>query len=439
MLGSDPDRRDQVAQRVYEALSRGYADRTNANDEGVWKKWEQFTRAMETAPWRSDMAANTGADPEGYMEEVFLLVAFLIHVYDRMRPRRHSDPAADPRSAKKNVEAIRRRHVVRGITMVSMAAVVLACKGMCRTYIEAYGVDTLVPDRKLPFTQPILTGMFDTPNGAKRGNLTVDWSEYRWIATRACVATLAEEGSRKDEVAKATANTPFRKGRFTFASLAWYIDGKALKRPPTRAELRTLRDGDGVLLKHGIAKNDPMGAYFAATPSFLAYRSGDPRCACRALAAMELAAAVPLEQRATTPLFGPSPGEEFTHAQLDAALLLLLSTGGQVPEDELKNYSVHSFRIFAACALLAADAPRWLIKRMLRWRGDESLELYARVNNEKWAEYTAKMVTVSVDSNVATRLDYMDFSPETRTRFNDIAKSMLSLSASSARAVSGPP
>ena len=62
--------------------------------------------------------------------------------------------------------------------------------------------------------------------------------------------------------------TPFRKGRFTFASLVWHIDGKDLRRPPTREELLTLRPGDGVLLKHGISKNDPFGTYFAATPSF---------------------------------------------------------------------------------------------------------------------------------------------------------------------------
>ena len=30
-------------------------------------------------------------------------------------------------------------------------------------------------------------------------------------------------------------------------------------------------------------------------------------------------------------------------------------------EAELENYSVHSFRIFVACALLAAGALRWLI------------------------------------------------------------------------------
>ena len=47
--------------------------------------------------------------------------------------------------------------------------------------------------------------------------------------------------------------------------------------------------------------------------------------------------------------------------------------------------SVHSFRIFLACALLAANCPRWLIKRMLRWRSDQSLEIYARVSDQDWS------------------------------------------------------
>ena len=61
-----------------------------------------------------------------------------------------------------------------------------------------------------------------------------------------------------------------------------------------------------MLLKHGISKNGPFGSYFAATPSFLAYREG-PRCACKALAALELAAGLDAAARARTPLFGPSP------------------------------------------------------------------------------------------------------------------------------------
>ena len=217
----------------------------------------------------------------------------------------------------------------------------------------------------------------------------------------------------------------------------WHIGGVDLPAPPTREQLRTLREGDGVLLKHGIAKNDPFGAYFAATPSFLAWRDGDESCACRALAELELAAQVPPERRKTTPLFGPAPGEEFTHSQLDLALQLLLIAGGYVTEEQLQNYSVHSFRIYAACALLAAGAPRWLIKRMLRWRGDDSLEIYARVNNEDWASWTRKMVNVAVDSSIASRLTYMDFSEETRQRFTDVAEAMLSVNAGAARAATG--
>ena len=90
-------------------------------------------------------------------------------------------------------------------------------------------------------------------------------------------------------------------------------------------------------------------------------------------------------------LFGPAVGEEFTHAQLDEALLLLLSAGARVPDAELSDYSVHSFRIYAACALLAAKAPRWLIKRMLRWRGDESLEVYATMDDAKQAQVRSEL------------------------------------------------
>ena len=113
------------------------------------------------------------------------------------------------------------------------------------------------------------------------------------------------------------------------------------------------------------------------------------------------------------------------------------SRQGRGSEEQLQNYSVHSFRIYAACALLAARAPRWLIKRMLRWRGDESLEIYARVNNEDWASWTRKMADVAVDSSIASRLTYMDFSEETRRRFTDVAEAMLSVNAGAARAATG--
>ena len=420
-------RREAMTERLSEALEHGYAPRTRAADQGHWRRWERFCKSIGTSPWRTDMAANSGMDAEGHQEEVFLMASAMLHAYENMYPRRRSDPAADPRSAQKYIEAVRRTHRVKGITMASMEIVRLAVKGLCREYIDEHDVHTLVPERKLSFTDAIVADMFRCPDGATRGALTLDWSSYYWIAVDACFQTLAEEGSRKDEVSKPTAATPFRRGRFTFASLVWFVDGRELRRAPTREELLTLKPGDGVLLKHGISKNDPFGSYFAATPSFLAYREGTDRCACRALARLELAAGLAGAARGRTPLFGPEPGVEFTHHQLDQALKLLLTRGAGVAEAELENYSVHSFRIFVACALLAAGAPRWLIKRMLRWRGDESLEVYARVNNTEWASWTGKIVNVAVQSTISSRLNYMDFSEETTAHFNAVAQSMLTL------------
>ena len=58
----------------------------------------------------------------------------------------------------------------------------------------------------------------------------------------------------------------------------------------------------------------PFGTYFAATPSFLAYREGDARCACRALVRLELAAAVTGATRGRTPLFVRPIGGRRVHA-----------------------------------------------------------------------------------------------------------------------------
>ena len=121
---------------------------------------------------------------------------------------------------------------------------------------DEHDVHTLVPERKLSFTDTIVADIFRCPDGASRGALTVRWDEYYWIAVDACFETLSEEGSRKDVVAKKSAQTPFRKGRFTFASLVWFIGGSL-----ARAELLTLKPGDGVLLRHGISKNDQFGSY----------------------------------------------------------------------------------------------------------------------------------------------------------------------------------
>ena len=136
---------------------------------------------------------------------------------------------------------------------------------------------------------------------------------------------------------------------------------------------------------------------------------------------------MPAERRATTPLFGPEVGEEFTHAEVDAAFLLLLVVGNGMSEDAARAYSVHSFRIFCACALLKSNCPRWLIKRLLRWRGDDSIEIYARLNDDEWAEWLAKAAEAQVDSTIVPRLPTIDASPAEYERYQQTALGLLKL------------
>ena len=65
-----------------------------------------------------------------------------------------------------------------------------------------------------------------------------------------------------------------------------------------------------------------------------------------------------------------------------------------------------------------------MIKRLLRWRGDESLETYARVNDDQWARWVGASIDAQVDSSISTRFTDMDFSPEIQQHFTDLALAM---------------
>ena len=58
---------------------------------------------------------------------------------------------------------------------------------------------------------------------------------------------------------------------------------------------------------------------------------------------------------------------------------------------------MHSWRVYLACALLAAGASAGTIQGMLRWRSDEALKIYARINDSKYADWLhlASAATVS--------------------------------------------
>jgi len=434
LYDGDEEQRALRGARMAEVMSKGYASSTVRKDKGHWAWWSRICVRLGTVPKRSDMMANAGLDADGQREEIELAVNALIIGCVECRPRAKKDPEVDPRSVLSKLKgAWRYAHTNYFLTYVSLSNVVLASKGLLREYIERNGVATLVPERKRALTNQMVQDMLRCPSGSTRGNLTVRWGTYRWQAIRACFSTQAESGERKDETAKASKQTPHRKGRLSFDSLRFKVNGEVLV-DPSDAQLDGMCEGDGVLLSHGVCKNDPFASWFAATPSFLAWRPlSAGRCACRELVQLYQMAKVLPAARASTPLFGPSVGEEFTHAEVEAAFKLLLVVGAGVLESELRHYSIHSFRIFAACALLDADCPRWMIKRLLRWRGDDSIDIYARVNDDEWAMWGGKMLTAQVDSSIASRLPQIDVSQEQLQAFDQVARSLLGMNARDVR------
>ena len=68
-------------------------------------------------------------------------------------------------------------------------------------------------------------------------------------------------------------------------------------------------------------------------------------------------------------------------------------------------YSMHSFRIYLACALLSAGASNGTIQTMLRWRSDDALRIYARINDSKYAEWLTLAGSAEVSSIRTTTTD----------------------------------
>ena len=56
----------------------------------------------------------------------------------------------------------------------------------------------------------------------------------------------------------------------------------------------------------------------------------------------------------------------------------MLKATGLVNEEELKQYSWHSFRIFLATALKAIGAEDWEVQHALRWATPAMIKVYAR-------------------------------------------------------------
>lgn len=410
LLPDNPELLAELMEDMRDSLESCYAASTNKTDTYHMRAWAQGCAELGTPHWRTDMAANSGMDPIGYRRELILPALVFLKMYAKMSPRSKKDPAANPRSALQKLYGVAREHKKRGYKMAPFTLVMQVMAGQLRKYVERHGTDSLAPARKNPLTGVMIMLMLSTPSGSTRGTLTVDWASYMWVSVHATFAVLAETGMRKGDVSRATAKTPFTRGRLTFGKLVWLIAGVKTA-APTVDQLRGLKPGDGCWLTFGVLKNDAFGEHFGSKPSWLPYSADAPRNACRSLAALELAAAatgLQAARRPDTPLFGPALGEEWYHSLLDRIFVLLLVCGAGLSPAACEAYSVHSFRIYLACALYAANCPPERIMAILRWKSEEALLIYARMNDSERTGWILRSMDQVVDSTVAAHLPRID-------------------------------
>jgi len=241
---------------------------TAAKDASDWRRWCDFCTLMGTPPIRDDHAANSGFDSLGHRRESLLLASFFIYVYERMRPRRFSDPAPRPASALSVLQSVRRVHSrMAGVDMVRTPLIKGVLSGLLREFVRRHGPEALLPHRKSPILPQHLRDIFARTSGVRVAGLTVSWNQPLWLNVAALLLTMFFAALRKAEIALA-AGASFDFSCLSRSALSWSIAGESVAVPSDSA-LRGLGDGDFAVLQPPCSKNDPFGDVFGADPIFL--------------------------------------------------------------------------------------------------------------------------------------------------------------------------
>ena len=141
----------------------------------------------------------------------------------------------------------------------------------------------------------------------------------------------------------------------------------------------------------------------ATKPIYLPWDPGDITNAAAWLARNELERPVPAEQRRTTPLFvAGDAGTPLTHAVARA----IFDTAKHLcfPPDVAKFLSLHSCRVWLACALLAAGKGDPTITACCRWLCPASVRTYAHMNPGDYRRHLQGAIAAPITSRLASTL-----------------------------------
>jgi hypothetical protein len=91
-----------------------------------------------------------------------------------------------------------------------------------------------------------------------------------------------------------------------------------------------------------------------------------------------------------------------SHADADATFDALAKT--TLDPAVAKTISLHSGRVWLACALFAARHAPGVIQRMVRWRSPESIAIYAHTEPDEYMRVIRSAIAMDVTSTLARNM-----------------------------------
>ena len=394
---ADPALLYAYAQAVGYAVTQAVRPGTRKKNLCAMSHWRTFTGIMGTPALRRDPVPNL-------VRETFLVGAFIVWLTTILKPKTKGRAFCKPESYMAHAYGVKRAHMDLGIQFDVLFLARSVFRTLCDEYGRRHGPECMIPARREPFARHMLKTMLDVPSGLRvgvQGTPTLVWSSWFGLNYAAMMCVSASGGFRKAEVSLG-AGVSFDAMHLSRAHLFWIING-IIHRAPSRELLMSMRGGDLAGLVACPCKNDPTGSAFMPHPLYFSFRPGDRFCTAWRLREMVINCWVEPEVMRTTPLFSTGPSRQpFRHSVVDKVLLALLLTF--LPEAEAARYSWHSWRIGLACSLLAAGASEATILALCRWKGPQSLRIYARRNKHDIAAWVDTAEAQILDSVQAPNL-----------------------------------
>ena len=378
---------------------RAQADAANENSLAAEETherlyWRPYCETQKTSTVRPDVRS-LGWD-EIQLEEAWWAGA--IPFVQKLMPNQQGVVgAALPQSILKVVQNIRRAHARMHIQTVSLAPCVRATDGLLKDFVLEHGPLALIPKRKEPLTNEEIARIFAHagPIGRSRSPKVLDWRSPEYSSLLAMFHTLAQTGMRKGEVSL-PANARFDKSRLSMLNVRWSIGGVVYDELTPSLYERLRVEGGYALLRPPPSKADPFSLHWGPCTIYLRFDATETINAARELAREELRRQVPLVERESAPLFVNADGGAWRHAALAKIFDdIVVAVCGAA---RAKQVSMHSWRVYLACALLAKGASFATIQTMLRWRSEDALRIYARINNFVYADWLSSVQGASVSS-----------------------------------------